>query len=1145
MHFTMFRIVLLISVIVLISGSAYSQQSDKDQETWTIIKKMDKMAADYERSKSKSGAGIQNTGDLSFRRFIRWGKHTGNLVETPFVNNGNVSDGYWSPSQKQRWPIGSGVVYMHTSSFFVASEVQDNAGRTVPIITSAYRRGGGDSHPSGSHQYFFQPVPGYFNMSPQHDNSTDRAHLDAAGKYYVGGISVDTDDDGEPDTELKNTIEYPAMSHLPETWPEFWPPQSYPGDDRSENDIRPGVRAGRWNGQYGALVRADQESFYVMDDRDNDKRNYYPFNLPNGQPDNRPWREGGRRGMGVEVTVRQYQWSNVLAEDIVVSTFDVKNVSEKDIPKMVVGMLVDYDIGDRTGDNRAFYDVVDDITYQWHNEGLSNRGLPSGYGAAAFLQSPGDPFDGIDNDFNGLVDESQQNGIDDDGDWRPWEDINGNGVFDAGIDLIWDDVGSDGLGPEDEDYPGPDPDGSEANGIPDLGEPNFEFTDNDEIDQIGLTSVYISFPSNIQNDLANGEQFFNNMITPGVFVVPEETSDIMYVYGSGFIELQMGRQERFAIATINGNDFDDILRNKRTMRNIYDSDYNFAQAPNRPFLTAIPGDKKVTLLWENSSERSRDPIYGRDFHMYKIYRSSVPSFDDIKTITDAFGNPILWKSIAQFDKKNGLSGAHPIQLGETGVSYDMGKDTGLKYSYVDSNLVNGRTYYYALVAVDTGYDIDFYERGISAIPSLSPISPTETSKIIQVDPLGRPTFIDRNTAVVVPVEPSAGYIQPDLEEGVVRVSGNATGNINVKILNPEEIKSGNTYSITFSDDGRYELIDPIYKTGRTTGMMLRNLSTGDTLYTGNADFQSEAMEATFIDGLKFEIQNDGSPIVSQSGWEANNNRSNAGRRAPINVTINGTDANLNAIPYDFEIRVSEMGADTSFSLVQSRSILTNFTVMDVTDSAFPQKVPFTLVTQNGDPTPGVLKAGDIIELKAEKRQIGQQFIYTKSTWRMNFNPAGAASGFTIQQLAQDYSTQNGDMFYFNSTKPFDRDDEYTFKVTGNAIADDLNDSILNDVYVVPDPYIAASILERRVADQSGRGERRIEFVNLPQVATIKIFTISGRLVQQIEHNSSMDNGRAPWNMITNDGLEAAYGVYVYHINAPGIGEKIGRFAIIK
>jgi len=33
--------------------------------------------------------------------------------------------------------------------------------------------------------------------------------------------------------------------------------------------------------------------------------------------------------------------------------------------------------------------------------------------------------------------------------------------------------------------------------------------------------------------------------------------------------------------------------------------------------------------------------------------------------------------------------------------------------------------------------------------------------------------------------------------------------------------------------------------------------------------------------------------------------------------------------------------------------------------------------------------------------------------------------------------------------------------------------------------------------------------------------------------------------LTKDNLSASYGVYIYHIDAPGIGKTAGKFAIIK
>jgi len=118
-------------------------------------------------------------------------------------------------------------------------------------------------------------------------------------------------------------------------------------------------------------------------------------------------------------------------------------------------------------------------------------------------------------------------------------------------------------------------------------------------------------------------------------------------------------------------------------------------------MTAVPGDKQVTLYWNDFSEISIDPIYGKDFEGYRIYRSTDPGFIDSYTITDAYGNITFKEPIAIFDKNNGLKGPHPIAF--NGVQFDMGEDTGLEYVYIDSNsVINGQKYYYAVTAYDKG-----------------------------------------------------------------------------------------------------------------------------------------------------------------------------------------------------------------------------------------------------------------------------------------------------------------------------------------------------------------------------------------------------------------------------------------------------------
>ena len=118
-----------------------------------------------------------------------------------------------------------------------------------------------------------------------------------------------------------------------------------------------------------------------------------------------------------------------------------------------------------------------------------------------------------------------------------------------------------------------------------------------------------------------------------------------------------------------------------------------------------------------------------------------------------------------------------------------------------------------------------------------------------------------------------------------------------------------------------------------------------------------------------------------------------------------------------------------------------------------------------------------------------------------------------------------------------------------CIRDSINDvqasNQLDNIAVVPNPYIVAASWEPRHQYESGRGPRKIDFINLPSICTIKIFTLSGYLVNTLHHEDTFENGTESWNMLSSDNLDIAYGVYLYHIDAPGIGEHTGKFAVIK
>ncbi len=671
------------------------------------------------------------------------------LVRTLYYNNGEV--GQWPFQPSGEWPKGTGHSYLDGVAVLIASQKLAPGNQTVitPLETS-YREWM-DKDPNTGLIWGLEPFPGYSNLQ-----STN-----------------------------------PAISNDPESWPKLWP------------RALPNVNAewdGEWYGYFGrGVINSDFETFFVMDDSKDGEFKRAPYlYFPIAADQN-------RGGLGLRTEVRGFQWSHVLAEDIIFWHYDIINISDEDHDNTVFGFYTDSGVGgtNDSGDDNASFDTQLDITYAYDDDGF---GVPgrwiTGYYGYAYLESPGKGFNGIDDDEDGIIDERRDDGIDNDGDWLGYLDLNGNGKWDAAEnEPLNNDVGDDGVGPFDPQYIGPD--AGEGDGLPTNGEPNFDKTDIDESDMIGLTSlsIYRLGDGGTGGGWPKDDQAMWLKMNYANFDTSLQNANISMVFASGPFPLKKNLRERYSMALVFANDFEDLVFNKETVQQIYNANYNFAKPPLKPTLTAVPGDGKVFLYWDSIAEDSRDPFLGfedgdptkgykKDFEGYLIYRSTEAEFNDIKLITDSKGEPKFYKPIAQFDLDNGISGPDPV--GVNGASFWRGGDTGLQHSYVDEDVRNGQKYYYAVVSYDQG-DPKFGTKGLT---------PSECTKIITEDFAGQVTFIDYNCAVVTPNAPSAGYVPAEIEGDLSAVaSGIGSGNINVSILNSAEIIEGASYKVVFESEG--------------------------------------------------------------------------------------------------------------------------------------------------------------------------------------------------------------------------------------------------------------------------------------------------------------------------------------------------------
>ncbi|HNB80582.1 MAG TPA: T9SS type A sorting domain-containing protein [Chitinophagaceae bacterium] len=102
---------------------------------------------------------------------------------------------------------------------------------------------------------------------------------------------------------------------------------------------------------------------------------------------------------------------------------------------------------------------------------------------------------------------------------------------------------------------------------------------------------------------------------------------------------------------------------------------------------------------------------------------------------------------------------------------------------------------------------------------------------------------------------------------------------------------------------------------------------------------------------------------------------------------------------------------------------------------------------------------------------------------------------------------------------------------GRNVYTDNKDEVLKQIFVVPNPYYAYSEYEEN------RLENKVRIVNLPEKATIKIFTADGVLVKTIKKSDYKTNF-VDWDIKNEKGIPVSSGMYLVHVNLDGIGETV-------
>ncbi len=592
----------------------------------------------------------------------------------------------------------------------------------------------------------------------------------------------------------------------------------------------------------------------------------------------------------------------------------------------------------------------------------------------------------------------------------------------------------------------------------------------------------------------------------------------------------------------------------------FDKAFDLPSPPSQPRVDVAVDHGTVTLSWDAAS-RLAYVEEGYAFEGYNVYQG------------ETVAGP--WRLLATYDEVNAVRVIYDeifdLETGQTIPAYPtaFGSDLGVAFSHTitedavrGGTLKDGTNYFFAVTA---------YSYNPTGKPRVLETSQTPVTAMPQRPALG--------------TDPATASVSDVTHLRIDETRPPATDVITVNVLEPSEV-TGHVYKVFFTETTRPPETITVGADTATVlyAWTLQDSTTGEIKYSGQLNRRGDA-DYRVVDGIQVVVTGKYFPLLQEIAYRnlvTTNRRALEGVNFGLVYFDGGGDYGWN-----FWGSTLDPAVPDSFTTVQFRFSQTatqkayRFLRRQLPDGSAPavgrgylyggfMDVPF----QCWDATNDIQLDAAFLEKEAtdddgNRLPDEQQPASADSTWTPSADDLGDReylfalrrpyTGTENPEIAVDASVfdgvvpvlytigpklrsaedviDDGDMLECVFANPATSNDVYVFDTSPLVRGDRaLAKAGLGRIRVVPNPYYNRSTYEL------SQFNRMIRFINLPELCTIRIFSLSGQLVRTLRKTDATTSVYT-WDVQTENGLPVASGVYVYHIDAPGVGSTYGRLVV--